>query len=238
MKKICLFVVLFCLSLNCINAQTVNLIASQTNTGEIVDLDGAVWSGLKPESNYMIKFIIQLYNHNDWGTVAKDLHKGDTLCFDLIVEGKSESYVCVLAKDFLKDSTMQLYLSVTYPGSIFKEGENEICAKMTKVATPTYVENLSDEGTCVHVTVNFVTEVADNQYDEIVLYPNPANDILKIENAGQAKIAIYTSGGQLVKSLETEGPATIGTSDLCSGLYIVKIQRGDAITAKKIQIVR
>ena len=55
---------------------------------------------------------------------------------------------------------------------------------------------------------------------EIVIYPNPADDILYI--AGWIKYSIYSIQGQLIKTWVLNG-GSIDIKDLHSGLYIVRV---------------
>lgn len=67
--------------------------------------------------------------------------------------------------------------------------------------------------------------ITDYLRNSIRLYPNPATDVLNIQN-GTSKdisdISIYAINGVLVK--QTSKAATVGIADLQDGVYIVKVQ--------------
>ena len=67
------------------------------------------------------------------------------------------------------------------------------------------------------------TGVDENETDNIVLYPNPANDIIRIEGLkGQNEVKIYNAYGLLVKTMTIEDDAEISIADLASGIYFIQ----------------
>ncbi|MEI7595526.1 MAG: T9SS type A sorting domain-containing protein [Bacteroidota bacterium] len=63
-----------------------------------------------------------------------------------------------------------------------------------------------------------------NANKEVVVYPNPANNMLNIVNAGNdAKITIMNSLGQVVFNTIATGNTTINTENLSEGVYFVKV---------------
>ncbi|HEU0137622.1 MAG TPA: T9SS type A sorting domain-containing protein [Flavobacterium sp.] len=77
--------------------------------------------------------------------------------------------------------------------------------------------------------------VSDNQSDShsIMIYPNPASNVLNIANNSNQEITnitVYSVTGILVKQLkQSDSMNTISVSDLQSGVYFVKIQLGSEI---------
>lgn len=71
----------------------------------------------------------------------------------------------------------------------------------------------------------------------ISIYPNPASDLLNIDNkTGQniSEIALYSINGVLVKQAKNvQSLTTIAVGDLQSGLYFVKIQIGNEVQNHK-----
>ena len=64
-------------------------------------------------------------------------------------------------------------------------------------------------------------EIDDQQF---TIYPNPANDVLKIQNASDNQcITIYSVDGKIIKSIEISDEAEINVSDLQPGLYIIGV---------------
>ena len=69
--------------------------------------------------------------------------------------------------------------------------------------------------------------------NELSIYPNPASNILNIDNRSGdqiSNIAIYTVNGVLAKNLATNKTVTtVAIGDLQSGIYFVKVQMGDKV---------
>ncbi len=73
------------------------------------------------------------------------------------------------------------------------------------------------------------------QMHTVSLYPNPAADVLNIDNkTGQrvSEISIYTTGGAWIRTMKNPQPA-LSISDLPTGLYFVKIHVGHEIRHAK-----
>jgi len=80
-----------------------------------------------------------------------------------------------------------------------------------------------------------------NHLDEFVLYPNPANEYLTIENENMPieEACFYNLMGQKVKQIPiNSSKAIINTQDLKQGMYIVKIQTEQGVLTRKVQIIR
>lgn len=67
--------------------------------------------------------------------------------------------------------------------------------------------------------------VADYQSNTSVIYPNPAHDVLFIQNISSGVTAIYDAGGRLVTKKQITGNQ-IEISDLPAGLYILELNEG------------
>jgi len=72
--------------------------------------------------------------------------------------------------------------------------------------------------------------------DNIIVFPNPANDKLYITANNITSVEIYNLIGEVVASYGNENLIT--TSDLMAGTYILKIITDSKIDTKKITIVR
>ncbi len=84
-----------------------------------------------------------------------------------------------------------------------------------------------------------VVDSDNNQNNPIQLFPNPAGDILNLKsNQLISKIEITTSGGQTVKSLQSDArEITISISELKNGFYFVNatLANGNIWTGKMIK---
>ena len=68
------------------------------------------------------------------------------------------------------------------------------------------------------------TGVEEYDGSNICLYPNPANDKIRIEGLeGRAEVCIYNAFGTCVKELTLDGNDEIGIEDLVSGLYLMRV---------------
>ena len=86
-------------------------------------------------------------------------------------------------------------------------------------ATVSY--NLSDLRKAYFTTFDNTTDI-DNQ--SLALYPNPAKDVLRIENiADDQEVTIYTINGAVMKRVVISGDSEINISELRPGMYIVSV---------------
>ena len=68
------------------------------------------------------------------------------------------------------------------------------------------------------------TGVNENDGTMIRLYPNPANDKIRLEGLeGETEISIYNAFGTCVKKLTVNGEQEISVGDLSAGLYFIRI---------------
>ena len=68
------------------------------------------------------------------------------------------------------------------------------------------------------------TNVEENGFESVRLYPNPADDKLHIEGLeGKHEISIFDALGMKVKALTLNGDSEIGINELPAGLYLLSI---------------
>ncbi|MBC8757445.1 T9SS type A sorting domain-containing protein [Kordia sp. YSTF-M3] len=79
--------------------------------------------------------------------------------------------------------------------------------------------------------------VEENQLTNLSIYPNPATDVVNIQNSEVAlqKVEIYSMNGQLVRS-QHNNLERIQVNTLKSGLYIMKLYAAN--TSKTIKLIR
>jgi hypothetical protein len=65
--------------------------------------------------------------------------------------------------------------------------------------------------------------VIEAQESMVMVYPNPANDVLNIVANGSVEYQLINSVGQVVMSGNVEGSAHINVNDLNSGVYFLKV---------------
>ena len=89
----------------------------------------------------------------------------------------------------------------------------------------------------ITMTVDDPVGIAENEMDWVMIYPNPATDILRLKTDKEIdKVEVYNAAGQLVKSTPytTSG---LNISELQSGIYLVEITTKNA-TARKRLVIR
>ena len=77
----------------------------------------------------------------------------------------------------------------------------------------------------------------EKEKTEILLYPNPVSNYLRIEskNATLKMVTIYDLRGSLVRSERISGiSAEISTDNLPAGNYIIKVQTENKVITKRI----
>ena len=75
--------------------------------------------------------------------------------------------------------------------------------------------------------------VDENGVQIICLYPNPANDVIRIDGIGEnAEVRIYNTTGALVKVVNVSDGEEINVSELNAGFYIVR--SGKTVSKKLI----
>ena len=67
------------------------------------------------------------------------------------------------------------------------------------------------------------TGVNENEGHLMVLYPNPANDYVRLEGIeANSEVRIYNAMGALVKVVNANANEEIGISELSDGLYLLR----------------
>jgi hypothetical protein len=101
-----------------------------------------------------------------------------------------------------------------------------------------YTSNKGDVGSPGNATADISIE--ESLLNGVSIYPNPAHDVLFIELAGESdktEIEIYSIGGQkLFTSSFNSNTYQINVSELNSGLYLMKLTRGDKTAVKNIVV--
>ena len=73
-----------------------------------------------------------------------------------------------------------------------------------------------------YFSINDNGQEIDNQ--QYAVYPNPAHDVLKIQNiSDNQSITIYSVDGKAIKQIEVSDEAEINVGDLQPGLYIIGV---------------
>jgi hypothetical protein len=84
-----------------------------------------------------------------------------------------------------------------------------------------------------------VIGVDENDLNDIRIYPNPANNLVNIDNAANSSVSIYNLLGEVVKSVRTTSNNTsIDVSNLAAGSYVVKVQGENSNYSHQLNITR
>lgn len=82
------------------------------------------------------------------------------------------------------------------------------------------------------------TQIASSQYKNLAVYPNPVRNKMTVNLPSEIKnsrIVIYNLQGQMVKTKQMNGNATVSLTNLYPGMYIVKVITDQQLYSTKIQ---
>lgn len=232
MKKLVLFFFI-AFSFSFANAQKVVGIGFINSQDQLMNLDGlqlTIPGNVTGNVTFRLGVIYQ--------NTGDILNQGDSLHLQLIIQGETSVNIKYTLNESLEtDSLGFINLSgLQYPVSFFKDN-NTWCFDITK-AFRSGVEAVYNDSLCASFTVKR-TNINEIQAIETNIYPNPAKDILIVDNVNNADIYIYNTLGQMVKKItNVVGSKEINVSDLNNGMYIVRIQKGESVQTKKIQIIK
>tara|TARA_R110002124_G_scaffold87407_1_gene225183 strand:- start:225293 stop:226609 length:1317 start_codon:yes stop_codon:yes gene_type:complete len=96
--------------------------------------------------------------------------------------------------------------------------------------TSQVIQNFSGDG---------VLNVTNNEFDSVVIYPNPANTVLNIRNAENSTIQVFNILGQeLYSKSNISLNEEVEVSQFNTGTYFVKISNGEAVKTSKFIVSR
>ncbi len=82
------------------------------------------------------------------------------------------------------------------------------------------------------------TKVPLSQKESIKIYPNPSHGLIKITNAENAKIELYSITGNMIQATQSKDQHTqIDISSLKTGTYIVKVIKHNKVFTSKINVL-
>lgn len=72
--------------------------------------------------------------------------------------------------------------------------------------------------------IDYLSQVESNDIKSISVYPNPANNVITVDNAENMSISIYNMVGQSIINIENaDTKQRIDISDLSNGTYLIKV---------------
>jgi hypothetical protein len=82
------------------------------------------------------------------------------------------------------------------------------------------------------------TDVAEREAVAINVFPNPADQSLKIEAEGMTQVSVYNMLGQQVYASECESNVlSVNVSGWNKGVYLMKVQTAEGIVSRRVTIV-
>ncbi len=145
------------------------------------------------------------------------------------------TYTMTLQRNLEADSSLAVALDGAMVGDYAKGGLNVINYSISKYNGVA----VNDAGDNIYVILSAEQSIVENALSNVNIYPNPARNILNINNVENANVNIYAINGQLVKSMaNVSGNAQVDLSDMAAGMYIVRMQSGNDVRTEKIQVVK
>jgi len=151
-----------------------------------------------------------------------------TLTIDSIEIDESFTVPCVGESTFIfaNNGGGGQFNVISGPAATFNDGE------FTPSAEGTYVITCTDTDACGYATTDTVTVVIEctlGLSEEINLsfsiYPNPATDILSIQNAENSNLEIIDLTGKTVLNITNYNGSDISINQLMNGIYLVKLTK-------------
>ena len=170
---------------------------------------------------------------------VKDLDAGDSIKVVASLNNSVLStWTFTLNNALLQDSAVTFFFDEQVIKPSFTQwGSNNYCYEVTYYNETPITDNPTNN--CMTFTFEKTTGIVENALEEVEVYPNPARNILHINNVEKANIDIYSITGQRIKTINNmNGNQDIDISDLANGIYILKMQDGQNTRVEKIQVVK
>lgn len=185
---------------------------------------GGVWNGGVDAATTDATISIYMINDNGenlyyWQDQAMGISEEDPTDVNW---GLRFGPMAIIGADELED------YNLTYPF--------QVCISVTPVENVD--PNLDDNVACAtydieHVGINEVNTTSLN------VYPNPACNVINVDNAAGAQISIYNIAGQEVMAIEAANAnESINVASLSEGVYVVRVVNGNEVATSKVSIVR
>ena len=81
-----------------------------------------------------------------------------------------------------------------------------------------------------------ITDVEENTFRNIQVYPNPTNGLLNVSGIGTMHITVSNLLGQTMMETVADGSATLDLSRYESGMYLIRIETENGVTVNKVNL--
>lgn len=87
-------------------------------------------------------------------------------------------------------------------------------------------------------TVPLSTGLFDKSFQSAsnLVYPNPVRDVLNVKNAEVSSLQVMDMKGQVMKDYTSNVPSQISVEDLQSGIYVLKMTKGNTLYTTKLSV--
>ena len=85
------------------------------------------------------------------------------------------------------------------------------------------------------VTLN-ITDVEENTNSNVQVFPNPTDGLLNVSSDGTMHITVSNVLGQTLKEVSAEDHVTLDLSSYGQGFYLVRIETGNGVTVRKVNV--
>lgn len=157
---------------------------------------------------------------------AKFLHNGD-LAWAKTAGGASYDY--------------GISICVDPNGSVYSTGEYNISVNYDPPSSSSFYSSGMYDVLWLKYSNAVGLNENENNADGILVYPNPASDVIKICNNGSNKrmeLGLYSLTGERIRTVIVEKEAELDVSKLTSGVYFLKAKIGNKWVYKKISVLR
>lgn len=144
----------------------------------------------------------------------------------------------IVKEHFLFPSTEQWSTwSFVYTPLILKAGQNTIKLTANGTSGPNIDYLIISKGAILHAAQR--ENALDRLSSFVVIFPNPAQDMIYINGAKNSTIAVINSLGNVVmEKVSTEDPYSLPVSGLHDGWYIIQINKDGHTIHKKLWIIQ
>lgn len=200
--------------------------------GEYIYLSGFTYSGA-----YTMYPQVMIVNNTN-AVLPKGTILGISASFNDTMMDYWAEYISLEA-DMAVGDTLP-YMLASYSEPLIRQSSllykvNTICFMITSVNYDTPVH---DAGACTSIAWYDATAVKEaEQQEPLMVYPNPARDVLMISNMNNAQVEIYAVNGQKMAGYEhVNGSVQVPVSTWPTGMYIVRAITPHKVYTQKVQV--